>query len=259
MSEERGQGLAPDDADDLSILDELLEPELDEAEALEDGELPEEPSEDEPPPEPRRQPSARQRAAIRLRKRLEETETENRRLRELTLTQTRQPAPAPVDPYRQMELERLETERVAQMMPHEQAQHYARLARQESSREIMQAKLEVADLLDRQAFDLVKQQEPMAARLANQIEQALAVSRQNNMNPTRVALYNQIFAEEVRSRAKKQAATQRERGRRQIAAQTTAPGGSRSSAAGARRQRSDDNSIEAVEARLRNVTLGDVW
>jgi hypothetical protein len=257
MSEERDQDLSPDDADDTSILDELLEPELDGVEADEDEELPEETIEDEPP-EPRR-PSSRQRAAIRLRKRLEETEQENRRLRELALTQTR-PPPAPAyDPYRQMELDRAEEERVLQMQPHQVAQYYAQKARQDSSREVMQAKIEVADLLDKQSFELLKQQEPMAARLAPQIEQALAASRQGGFNPTREALYNQMFATEVRAKAKKQAETQRAQGRRRIAAQTTQPGGARSTAPSPRGRRPAERTLADIEADFKNVTLKDAW
>src|SRR4029077_17145617 len=150
--------------------------------------LPEEEAEDEPPPEPRRRPSARQRAVLRVRDRQSKLEEEKRNLRQVMerLSQPQPPpAPQPVDPYRQQEIEQREAERVAQMMPHEQAQYYARKAKGEMSGELMRARIEVPDYLDRQSFDLLKQQEPMAERLSTKIEEALAHSRRNGMNPTR--------------------------------------------------------------------------
>jgi len=259
MSEERTGTELPED-DDLAMLDDLLEPETDELEPGEGEDLPEEEAEDEPPPEPRRRPSARQRAVLRLRDRQSKLEEENRNLRQVMerLSQTQPPpAPQPVDPYRQQEIEQREAERVAQMMPHEQAQYYARKAKDEMSGELMRARIEVADYLDRQSFDLLKQQEPMAERLSTKIEEALAHSRRNGMNPTRVALYNQIFAEEVRAKAKRQADTQRKKGRASIEAQTTRPGSARSTAAPARRRQDDE--AAGLDDRLRKVTVGDVW
>jgi hypothetical protein len=258
MSEERTGAELPED-DDLAMLEDLLEPESDELEPDEGEDLPEEEAEDEPPPEPRRRPSARQRAVLRLRDRQSKLEEENRNLRQVMerLSQTQPPLAPQPDPYRQQEIEQREAERVAQMMPHEQAQYYARKAKDEMSGELMRARIEVADYLDRQSFDQLKQQEPMAERLSAKIEEALAHSRRNGMNPTRVALYNQIFAEEVRAKAKRQADTQRKRGRAQIAAQTTRPGTARSTAAPTRRRQ--DNEDAGLDDRLRKVTVGDVW
>jgi hypothetical protein len=250
MSDER-------DGEDLDILDELLEPELDdEAVEAEEGEPSGEEQEEEQPQEQRR-PSSRQRAILRMRERLKQESEENRRLRDQLLTQTRQPAAPPPDPYRRVEEERQEAERVAQMMPHEQAAYYARKTEQQFSQQLMRQNLETRDLFDRQIYQSLCAQEPMAQRLANEVENTLAQARNQGMNPTREAIYNLLVGQEVRNRAKKQTDRQRKNGQARIAAQTTQPGGSRSTAAGGRRAAADPDA--GLEDRLRKVTVGDAW
>jgi hypothetical protein len=251
MSEERDAA----DGEDLSILDELLEPELDEDEAEETPEGDEQ--EEEQQPQEQRRPSSRQRAILRMRERLKREEDENRRLRDQLLTQTRTPPPQ-VDPYRRAEEERQEAERVAQMMPHEQAQFYARRTEQNFQQQLMRQNLETRDLIDRQLFQSLCAQEPMANRLSTEVENTLNQARQQGMNPTREAIYNLLVGQEVRTRAKKQTEKQRKNGRAQIERQTTQPGGTRSTAAGGR-SRAAANPDVGLEDRLRKVTVGDVW
>lgn len=252
MSEERDA----DDGEDLDILDELLEPELDD----EDEETPEPSGEEqEEEPQEQRRPSSRQRAIIRMRERLKREEDENRRLRDALLTQTRQPLPQQqVDPYRRAEEERQEAERVAQMMPHEQAAYYARKTEQNFQQQLLRQNLETRDMMDRQMFASLCSAEPMAQRLANQVEDTLVQARNQGMNPTREAIYNLLVGQEVRTRAKKQTERQRKNGRAQIAAQTTQPGGTRSTAAGGR-SRAAASPDAGLDDRLRKVSVGDVW
>lgn len=259
MSEDRAGASGPDDAEDLDILDDLLAEEVDGAEEPEADLEPETPTEDRPAEE-RRKPSSRQRAIIALRGRLEREEAERRRLQadyERLLTQQQQVAAAPSDPYRQAQIDQQEAERVAQMMPHQQAEYYTNRAEQRLQQQMLRAQVQTADMMDRQAYQALAREEPAAARYADQVEQMLALARRQNMNFSREALYNQIIAQEVRTRAKKQAEAQRAKGRREIAAQTTQPGGGRSTAAAPRRARDDTDAD--LDARLRNVTLGEVW
>jgi hypothetical protein len=251
MSEEH-VGNGADDADELDILDDLLGVEPDEDEAA-----PAEPEETEAEPEPQPRPRS-QRRIIALRERLKQQETENRQLRDRLLqTPVQQPAPQ-VDPYRQAEQERLEAERVAQMMPHEQAQFYARRSEERFQQQLFRQNLETRDMLDRQLFTQLAAQEPMAQRLQNEVENTLQQARAQGMNPTREAIYNLLVGQEIRSRAKKQTETQRRNGRARIAAQTTQPGGARSTA-GSTRGRQRDSETAGLDDRLRKVTVGDVW
>lgn len=253
MSEEH-VGNETGDADDLDILDDLLGVEPDEAEP--EAEAPaEEETEAEPQP---RQPRT-QRRIVALRDRLRQQETENRELRNRLLQTPVQQPVQQVDPYRQAEMERIEAERVAQMMPHEQAQHYARKSEERFQQQLLRSNLETRDMLDRQLFVQLAQQEPMAARLQTEVENTLQQARAQGMNPTREAIYNLLIGQEVRSRAKKQTETQRRRGRAQIAAQTTQPGGARSTAASVRNSRRASDEEAGLDDRLRKVTVGDVW
>jgi hypothetical protein len=258
MSEERA-GLLPDD-DDFDFLDDPA----DEAESEEqdaDSEFEPEPEPDEPEAPPRSRPSRRQQATLRLRERVKERDEEVRELRRIVdrLSQSSPPpAPAP-DPYRQAELARQEAESLAQMMPHEQARHYAQKTEQNLSQALLRQQIETRDFLDQQSFRALAAVEPMAARLADQIEKDLALERTRGMNPSREALYNWRIGKEVRERAKKQAETQRRRGRARVEAQTTRPGGAGSTAQAAGRRRGGEETLAEVEARLRNVTVGDVW
>ena len=267
MSEERGAGQQPDELDeldeDLGLLDEELPPD---DEPPIDGE----PPSDEPPPsdaktpEPRRGPrTPEERRVHALRARAREAEAENRRLRTLQeqlLTQTRQPAPPQADPYRQAEADRLEAERVAMMAPHEVAAYYANRAEQRVQQQLYRAQIEAGDRIDKLTFRQIMATEPAAKRLETQVEQELANHRQQGMNPTREAIYDLLIGREVRQRAQRQTATQRTAGARRIASQQTAPGGTaRSSVPAERGRRRSDDSDEALDARLRSVTVGDAW
>jgi hypothetical protein len=255
MSDERD--LAPDDAG-LDDLDDLLglEPEPEDA-ALDEQPAAEDHGEPVEPPAPRPPSRSKQRFDL-LRSRLKEQEDENRKLRDAFLRSTQMPQQqTPVDPYRNAEMQRLESERVASMMPHEQAQYYAQQSEQRMSNQLARARLEVGDILDRQNFAQIQREEPMARRWADDVEQMLSMARQQGQNPTREALYQQLLAQHVRERSKKEGERQRRNGRAAIQRQTTQPGNGRSTVAPARRGQGDD--YEAVVDRLRNTRLGDVW
>lgn len=257
MSEERASSEAGDDTD-LDTLDDLLGLEPEEDAPAEEGER-EQPVEEEQQPARRPPQSRGEHRVMQLRNKLREQEEENRRLRDAVLNQTRQPAYIPQpDPYRQAELDRQEAERVAQMMPHEAAAYYSSKAEQRMGQQLLQGRLEVADILDRQSFQQICRDEPMAGKLRDQVETLLSQARRNGSNPTREAIYNQLLAAQVRPRMNNAELTRaRRQGRAAIARQTTQPGGGRSSVTQQRNGRAEESDAE-FEARLRRVRIGDL-
>ena len=264
MSEERGEQRLDEDTDDLELDDELDDEagELGEDEAAEDGVEGDEPDAGESePPAPQRQPSRGERQIARLRKERREQAEEIKRLRavqEQALTQTRQPAQQ-FDPYRQAEIDRKEAENVQLMAPHEVAQYYANRSEQRFQQQLARQNVEMADRLDQQNFESFAATRPAALRMAQDVERTLAEARQGGMNPTRRAVYHLLLGRQVDERAARQVAQQRRTGQRRIAAQRTTAGTPRSNAPAQRRGRGGEESDEAFLARLKSVTVGDVW
>jgi hypothetical protein len=257
MSELRA-GDTPGGTDDVD-LDALIGEEPDEPEPdTADEAEPEPDAEPEPPPggEPadgrQRQPSRAERRIRTLTTQIED-ERRQRQSLEQQLNQLRT-APAAIDPRAAAAAEQAELERVQMMAPHEVAAYYARKSEEKISQTLLRAQLETRDLMDRQAFAVVQREEAIARRLGDRVETTLAQARQMGMNPTREAILNLLVGQEIRDKAKKQIETQRRRGQRQIAAQTTLPGGTRSNVPSERGRR-DDNSLAAIEKRLENVIL----
>ena len=265
MSEQRG--LAPDEViDDEVIDDEVIDDEVidDELPAPEDEVPPDgAPPEDRQPPtdSPPLRLSREQRRIQTLRQRTRDQESEIRRLRQVqeqALTQTRQPAPQ-IDPYRQAEIDRQEAERVQMMAPHEVAQFYAGKMANQLQQQIARQNVEMADRMDRQGFENFAASRPAARRMASQIEAGLAEARQAGMNPTRQAIYHLLLGRQVDEQSARQTPVQRRNGQQRIASQRTQPGTPRSNAAPASRGRRGEDSDEAMVARLKSVTVGDVW
>jgi hypothetical protein len=255
MSEDRA-GSDSGERDDLEGDGEEAETGEDEG----DEEPPEQETEAEPPPAAPQRNRAERRIEA-LRKRAREAEATNKRLTDQILGQTRQPqAPPPqIDPYRQAEYDRQEAERVQMMAPHEVAAYYANKTRQEVSQQMLRGQIETRDMLDRQHFETLKGADPIARRMSDAVENLLIAARNQGMNPTREMCLNTLFGQEMRAKAQRQADKQRTQGRRRIAAQTTRPGSNGSTAASPRGQRRRDDSDEALEARLKGVTMGDLW
>jgi hypothetical protein len=258
MSEEHAEPLAGGDVEDDGILDDLLgiEPDDTEAETEDQGQAP--PDDEVQAPHP----SRASRRVSALRNRLKDQEDENRRLRsdiEKIIAQTRQPAAPAIDPYRQAELNRLEQERIAMMQPHEIAAYTEQKLRNEFQSQLVRTQVETRDLVDRQMFETLKTRDKLAERFSDQVEQLLVAARNQGMNPTREILLNALVGQEIRQKAGRQTAELRRRGARQIAAQTTQPGGGRSSVAAPAGRRPREDSDEAFMERLRNTTVGDAW
>src|SRR6266566_5701719 len=199
MSEER-VGTESGEGDDLDeIQDEILE-ELDEAEGEDPQGEPEPEGSEGQQPEPQpRQPSRAERRIAALRKDRREQAEEIRRLRQQQdqmLSQTRQPPPQP-DPYRQAEIDRQETERVALMAPHEVAAYYANRSEQRVQQQLARLSVENADRLDRISYENFSASRPAAQRMATEVETVLSEARQAGMNPTRQAVYHLLLGRQV--------------------------------------------------------------
>lgn len=256
MSEDRG-GTPVSGDEDLAALDDILDLDADpEAEAPREEveQVPDEPA--RPAPQTREE-----RRVNALRERERELKEENRRLRadfDRMLAQSRAPAPAAPDPYRQAEMQRLEAERLAMMAPHEQQAYHTQKVEQMVNERLLRAELTTADRLDRQNFAQLQRDEPAARRLAQEVEDGLILARQNNMNPTREAIYNVLIGQEVRNRMKQQTEKQRARGRQQIARETTRPGSTSSTAPAPRRgeqKRSEDLSEAELLERIGDMRI----
>jgi len=257
MSEEHGGQEPSEDG-----LDDELGFEDDDGET---GESEFEPELELPPPEPapEPQPVSRETRRIRaLRQREKDAQAEAARLRqqnELLISRlSQQQISPPPDPYRQADLDRQEAERLMMMQPHEVAQYYATRERQRTDQQLARLSVETADRLDRITWDQIKSREGAARRLDSQVEQYLAAERNQGRNPSREQIYNAIVGYEIRSKSSRQIEQQRRTGARRIASQRTNGTGARSTAPGRTQagRGTEDNSIEAVTARLRGMTVG---
>lgn len=273
MSGLRGQDNDPAATDDVD-LDALIGEEPDDPDP-EPDDNPEEVATDSvpqpgDPPEPQpgaqetqqrqRQPS---RAEARIRALTQEIDEERRRRQQLEqqLSQARTPPPQAPDPNAERERERQEIERiafVAQSQGQDPTGAIARYYSEQSEKRIREAlqlsELRTADAMDRQTFLAIQREEAIARRLSPRVEEELTKLRRLGINPTREQILDLLVGQEVRQKAKKQIESQRRRGAQQIAAQTTQPAQTRSTAQPERNRR-EDNSIEAVEKRLENVIL----
>jgi hypothetical protein len=260
LSEERISPEPGDDAEDLGILDDLLGIAPDEPDTEPQEQEPVDGGEEAPAQEPQ-QPRRENRTIRALRARLKTDQDEKAQLRrqiDQLLSQTRPPpAPAP-DPYRQAEFVRQEQERLAMMQPHEIAAYTEQKLRNEFNQQLMNGQMQTRDLIDRQMYDQLKTRDSLAERFSGQVEDLLAAARSQGMNPTREVLLNALVGQEFRQKAQRQIETARRRGARQIAAQTTQPGGGRNGAADTRRTRREDPEA-GLDERLRSVTIGEAW
>jgi hypothetical protein len=157
-------------------------------------------------------------------------------------------------------MQRQENERLAMMQPHEIAAYTEQKLRNEFQGQLLRTQVETRDLVDKQMFDTLKGRDRDATRFSAQVEELLIAARNQGANPTREFLLNTIVGAEKRRLDRENESKLRRRGARQIAAQTTQPGGGRSTVGnGSRRAAREDDSDEAFERRLRNTTIGDAW
>lgn len=201
----------PDEAEDLDLdLPEDEEPEPEEAE----------PPELEAEPEPERRPERRSSQTIRqLRERAQRAEAERDIYRSQAQTPQRQQAP---DPAAQQQRLEAEYQRIGMLLPEQQAQAYHQMMQ----REVALARLESFDMNDRSHFQRMQDQYPAARRLANEVEQVLQQQRNQGIYSfSREQIFDYLLGRETRTRSGRAAEQQRRNGARNVARQTTRPGG----------------------------------
>jgi len=182
----------------------------------EEAEAPELEAETEP--EPRRE--RRSSATIRqLRERAQRAEAERDIYRSQASQPQRPPAPDP-----QANQQRLDAEyqRIAMLLPEQQAAEYHRMMQ----REVALARLESFDMQDRSNFQRMQEQYPAARRLAAEVEQVLSAQRaQGIFNFSREQIFDYLLGRETRTRSGDAARRQRRDGQARVARQTVRPGG----------------------------------
>jgi hypothetical protein len=257
MSEERdGQRPGEDDLDEL-LGDDEPEGDADEGEELESVEEPEgEGSEEPAAPEPRQQSRAERRIQTLLR-RDKDREAELKQLRDAVMRPAQQPVQPQVDPARQAQLDREESERVAQLPYDEQLRYWRTKDREDNRRELLQQQLQTRDMLDRIQFQQTMREKRLPARYENEVESLLTQARQQGMNPSREWLLKAAIGNEVLTKKDRETEKQRTRGQRRIASQTTRPGGGTRSTAASPGGRRREGTAADDEALLRGITIGE--
>lgn len=255
MSEERQPGKEPDRAEDFNPDENLPE------EDLLDDEPPEEAGEPAEEVETtaettRTTPNRPGRAERERTRRIEaerqlQIERENRARLEGQL-QGRQPPAAPVDPAAE---ERAFLDSLQMLSSDQQALAIGRRVEQRTSQALMGMELRIADRLDKERFDRLTRDDPVAQRLAGRVEELIAAERMQGRNPDRETALNYLAGKELREKSGRAAAEQRRIGQRRIAAETTRPANSRSTAAAGNARRSDTNSEAAIEERWGDTPL----
>lgn len=230
-------------------LDEPLEP--DEPEPDEPDSDEPEPDPDEPEPEPRRTRGPRGRPngeeLRELRSQLEQT---NRQLEEL-----RRPAQQRVDPAAQRQAEERFFENLEQMAPREAYRTLWQEAQRVLGQRIEQNSAATQERLDQQAYEANARTDPLYSRYRGQVETLVADERaRGNIVPREIAL-NQVYAQDMRNRARRVGGQQRRAGAARVANQTTRPITGRGDVARGGRTRDPSADDERL---LRQITAEDI-
>jgi hypothetical protein len=232
---------------------EELQDAEDDGEGEQDGQGAEHGSAEEPPAQGEgSEEQARQAQPVsRAEKRINALREETRRATETAAQARRELEEFRAAEHRRQQLPdpRLEAERIAAMSPDERAQHYIAQERQRSEQQFGQLRFEMADSADKTRFDALKAGSPIAARLAPKVEEYLANARRNGQNFNRDVILKYLAGEEALARTGKEKAKQAQAGAARIAQQRTRPLNGASDVSASRRNR-DDNSPEAIRARL---------
>jgi pyruvate/2-oxoglutarate dehydrogenase complex dihydrolipoamide acyltransferase (E2) component len=216
---------------DTGEIDEGDEPEVEEAE-------PPEVEADQETEQPRQRP--RSSDTIRnLRARAQQAELERDFFQRQAQQQQPRQQPQP-DPQAQAAARRAEMERISLLAPDQQMEAIDRLVDQK----VAVAEFRQLDRSDQMAFKQMQDSVPAARRLAPEVEQMLQGQRaQGIYGYTREQIYHYLLGREVHNRSTQNAGRQRQAGQRNVARQTTRPGGNRNRgdvSTGTNRSRSGD-------------------
>ena len=253
MDPEEDDQLPPDDDFENDDVGDQTD---DEQGGADDGDEPEgvdapEPEDEDPPVRSRQ--SRGQRQFGELRKTAREANARAERLeRELAEVQRRLSAPPQQDPSALA----AERERIANMSWEERLEYEVQRARQDTGRVVQSIQQELRNSQDEAKFERILGSNPAAARFKDEVEKLHQDSVRAGQPVPRTILLELVAGRAALARAPKALkGAQREAGRR-IASQTVrrSPSGSDVRGSG----RGDPNSLEALERRLRDVTLDKI-
>jgi hypothetical protein len=235
---------------DLDPIDDLETDDLDlDTDTVEDDLPPEDGGGDDPAPEPEPELRRESRAARDIRRLREEVQT-LRREREQPAPR---PAPAPVDTAAE---ERAFRERLANMAPEEAILAVERRATERMGQQLSGMRLEMAQIRDENAFSSLVARNPVAARHADAVEAQFSRYTAQGLFVSRDVILKNILGEEALKRGPKAVARDGARAGARVAAARTSGTARQSTVSGS--GRADPNSLEAIEARLRGVTLDKI-
>lgn len=246
--------------DDLEIdesgdaADEGEDTALDEADQADDGS--EEEGQEEQARDVASQPRSRSRNNVQiLRERAQAAERGLEDLRrEFTDFRSRQPQPGQISPHEQARLDAEEQARVEQMMPHDAARYYAEKNARHFQQQLAITQFQAFDRQDQSDFARLKDTNREAARLAPDVERILAAQRaQGIYSFTRAQVFAYRYGEEMLAKARQERPRQQRHAAGRVAAQRTRPGNARGDVARGGRDR-----VDADEALLRGITVGDI-
>jgi len=200
------------------------------------------PADDDPPP---RQESRAARTIRETRDRAQTAERERDELRRAIQEQLR-PRQSAVDPVAE---ERAFQQRIADLPLEQQILAVRDRERQVVGEQLNGMRMEMAQVRDSTAFDRFIRSNPAAGRYADEAERQAAEYAANGTFVSREVLVHQIAAKDMFARGAKAFAKSRAAGARRIAGEQGKPGARRSDTGASGRR--DENSIEALEERLR--------
>ena len=152
--------------------------------------------------------------------------------------------------------ERVEQERMALMDPDQRTQYLLGRQGQQFQSQINELRFQTWDASDKVKFDGMASRSPALASVADEVERVLAAERaagRSGANRETIAAY--VIGQRALARAGRAKAKQSKTGRERLAQQSARPAGGSSDVAAPGRKGGRDDSIEALERRLRGVKV----
>lgn len=196
-------------------------------------------------------PGRAERARSNLRRVSEELELTKREIAELRNQQQR----PPVDPAAAQRAETEFWERMSMLDPVQMAREVQHRSAVQMQQYMAVQQRDMADRLDRQAFESTARADPVRANYTQRVEQELQRQRQLGGNPDREQLYFLLLGRDVAQQGARGAGAQRRAGQSRVARQATRPGGGRSDVPRSRGRSSQDDADEAL---LRGTNPNDL-
>jgi hypothetical protein len=177
----------------------------------------------------------------------------NRLLAEQNATVTRQLDEMRRNPPQPQHVEdpRVEAERVALMSPEERIQYTVDKSLRQHQQKSDQLMHQLMDQSDRSSFEAKAAANPVAKKLAGEVERRLADLRSRGQNLPRDVVFTYLVGERALAQMGKGKTGARERQQRQQAR----PSNARGDAATGQRVRRDNNDLAAMERRLENQPI----